>query len=118
MTQEDRMEVCRHCKYRKKDMQRGLVCALTNEKADFDEFCTRYIQDVNNDDVYRREKRQSEMHQSSVNMIIGIIVSAIGVFATLRSYLNAANNDTNHYYIYVGLIITGILIFRTGGSNR
>jgi hypothetical protein len=45
MTRDEHLEFCKICVNRKKDMQRGLVCSLTNEIADFDEKCLNYVVD-------------------------------------------------------------------------
>lgn len=45
MTREERLKFCSICKKRQMDMQRGLVCSLTNEYATFDEKCTDFEAD-------------------------------------------------------------------------
>ena len=48
MTPEERIQICFKCKNRKMDMQRGIVCGLTNEKPDFDDSCPNIIEDIAN----------------------------------------------------------------------
>jgi hypothetical protein len=45
MTREEQLQLCRVCKNKKMDLQRGIVCSLTNEKADFDKICPNYSPD-------------------------------------------------------------------------
>ena len=45
MTREERLKFCSICQKRQMDMQRGLVCSLTNEYATFDEKCTDFEAD-------------------------------------------------------------------------
>lgn len=40
------LETCKHCKKRKFDMKRGLVCSITDEKPDFRDFCPSYNKDI------------------------------------------------------------------------
>ncbi|MGJ3233491.1 toxin-antitoxin system YwqK family antitoxin [Marivirga sp.] len=39
MTREDQLQFCKKCINRKMDMQQGLICSLTNEKANFKDNC-------------------------------------------------------------------------------
>jgi len=42
MTQEERLNFCRKCLNRKMDMQQGLICNLTQEKAAFQDECSGF----------------------------------------------------------------------------
>lgn len=44
MTREERLRICKTCKNKKKDLQLGLICGLTNNPADFDVQCPYYEQ--------------------------------------------------------------------------
>ena len=46
MTREEQLRFCSVCKHRKMDMQQGMLCELTNAKADFDGTCPNYDEDV------------------------------------------------------------------------
>ena len=45
MTREEQLVFCKQCINRKMDMQSGLLCGLTNEKADFEESCDDFVKD-------------------------------------------------------------------------
>lgn len=42
MTREERVKTCETCKHCQKDIERGILCGLTNEYADFDDKCHLY----------------------------------------------------------------------------
>lgn len=42
MTREERVKICETCKHCQKDIERGILCGLTNEYADFDDKCHLY----------------------------------------------------------------------------
>ena len=46
MNREEQLKFCKVCVNRKMDISRGLLCGLTNEKADFEESCPDYKEDV------------------------------------------------------------------------
>lgn len=45
LTLSERLKVCQTCKNCKRDIDRGLICALTDEKPDFEESCDKYESD-------------------------------------------------------------------------
>lgn len=45
LTLSERLKVCQTCKNCKRDIDRGLMCALTDEKPDFEESCDKYESD-------------------------------------------------------------------------
>ena len=53
MTREERLNYCRVCNHRQKDFQKGIVCSLTGEQADFEGNCSNYIE---NPEYVSREK--------------------------------------------------------------
>jgi len=50
MTREERMKFCSQCDNSKFDTKQGILCGLTNAKADFEDECPDFT--GNNDDVY------------------------------------------------------------------
>ena len=43
MTREQRLKLCEMCAYCKRDIQRGMVCGLTNEYAEFEGDCPQFV---------------------------------------------------------------------------
>lgn len=56
MTREDQLTFCKKCTNRKMDMQQGLICSLTGEKANFENECP----DFNLDESVKIELNDSE----------------------------------------------------------
>lgn len=46
MTREEHLKSCKICKNKKFDRNKGIVCKLTNEIADFEETCSNFEEDI------------------------------------------------------------------------
>lgn len=46
MTREEQLKFCSVCNHRKMDMKQGMLCGLTNMKANFDMVCPNYEEDT------------------------------------------------------------------------
>jgi uncharacterized RDD family membrane protein YckC len=46
MTREEQLKLCKTCKNQKFDLNLGVICGLTNERADFIDVCSSYIEDT------------------------------------------------------------------------
>ena len=55
MTRKEQLEICSLCKNKKMDMQQGMLCGLTNAKADFEYTCPNYDDDVEESDDIEEE---------------------------------------------------------------
>lgn len=58
MTREEQLRFCSVCNHRKMDMQQGLLCELTNAKADFDGNCPNYDEDVTKKEKSERIEKE------------------------------------------------------------
>jgi len=58
MTREEQVAFCRKCTNRKFDPEQGIICRLTDKKADFQDECPDFIQDE-----YVKEKRHEPQRQ-------------------------------------------------------
>ncbi len=45
MTRDEQLAFCNKCTNRKMDLQKGMICSITNEKADFEESCKDFERD-------------------------------------------------------------------------
>lgn len=45
MTREEQLKFCKACKNQKFDLNHGVICGLTNERANFSGFCSSYVED-------------------------------------------------------------------------
>lgn len=96
MTREEHLAFCKKCTHQKMDLQQGIVCALTQRQADFQNECSDYILDesidnkpMDNEEAVDRntlhatidpealEKLRSEQNFSAA-LITGIIVGFLG----------------------------------------
>tara|TARA_R110002051_G_scaffold324618_1_gene422723 strand:+ start:3533 stop:3886 length:354 start_codon:yes stop_codon:yes gene_type:complete len=60
MTREEYLKFCKVCVNRKIDLQKGLVCSLTNEIASFDQVCSQ-----NEIDIVQQNKLAARGYQES-----------------------------------------------------
>jgi uncharacterized membrane protein len=60
MTPNERIAVCKTCKNQSFNSQKGIVCGLTNEKANFSTECADYVAD--------QEKIEKEAKQEKLNL--------------------------------------------------
>ena len=60
MNREHHLSFCKICNNRKKDFNKGLICSLTNNIADFNEYCSTFDLDSSELEKYR-EKIKSEI---------------------------------------------------------
>lgn len=45
MTREEQLKFCNVCTHRKNDPHQGIICSLTDEKANFEDHCENYSDD-------------------------------------------------------------------------
>lgn len=62
MTREEQLKFCSVCKNRKMDMQQGMLCGLTNAKAEFEDKCENYDEDTVQ--VIKKENEEKEYQES------------------------------------------------------
>lgn len=57
MTREEQLQFCKVCKNKKMDPHKGIVCALTGERADFDGVCPSYNEDLQEVEKEKQKQR-------------------------------------------------------------
>lgn len=106
MTREERVKTCETCKHCQKDIERGILCGLTNEYADFDDKCHLYEpseqqqEEIRANRVVARMKAMTRIGLSSYPYAFGI-----GVYFFIVACLGFAN---------YGPIITCLFLLSTG----
>lgn len=99
MTSEEYPKICRICENRRHDYEHGMVCRLTNRKADFEDKCPSFVLDKealiqtqnvetfseNTDYDMTKEGNYSE-NGFTWQALIGIILAIIGVIRFLTSF--------------------------------
>jgi hypothetical protein len=94
MTREEQLKFCSVCKHRKMDMQQGMLCELTNAKADFDSTCPNYDEDAK--EKAKNERIEKEYQETltvsgwlAFFLWVGVIGSAI--LTSYFAYITLSN---------------------------
>ncbi len=121
MTREEQLKFCSVCKHRKMDMQQGMLCELTNAKADFDSTCPNYDEDAKEKAKNERiEKEYQETLTVSgwlafflwVGVGFGAVGSCIFAIASLKDIGLTFTTGIIYVLYLVSLLITAILTIK------
>ena len=85
MTRAERVKICETCKHYQKDIERGILCGLTNEYADFDDKCHLYEPSEKQQIKTRARRIIARMKESSKSSDKGL--SFDGYIAIIGTYL-------------------------------
>ena len=121
MTREEQLKFCSVCNHRKMDMHQGMLCELTNAKADFDGTCPNYDEDAKEKAKNERiEKEYQETLTISgwlgfflwVGVGFGTVGSCIFAIASLKD-AGLTFSTSLIYFFYIGsLVATAILAIK------
>lgn len=75
MDRAKQVEFCKKCKHRKPDIKQGLLCSLTNAKADFDVSCENYSEDNSAKEYYKQQKKG--IRKETIAAIIGTLIMTL-----------------------------------------
>ena len=78
MELSDKIKYCSICKNSKRDMERGIICGLTNEKPAFEKHCAD-LQASANDSAELEESMIGGSQKSATKIITAILIVAFGV---------------------------------------
>ena len=121
MTREEQLRFCSVCKHRKMDMQQGMLCELTNAKADFDGTCPNYDEDAKEKAKNERiEKEYQETLTVSgwlafflwVGVGLGAVGSCIFAIASLKDVGLTLTLDLVYLLYLVSLVTTAVLTIK------
>ena len=122
MTRKEQLEICSLCKNKKMDMQQGMLCGLTNAKADFEYTCPNYDDDVEEIEKIERQEDEDNQPQKTISgwlaffLWVGVGLGAIGsCVMAIAELVDAGLSLVTSliYAIYLGsLLITAILTIR------
>ena len=104
MTREEQLKLCTVCKNRKVDLERGLVCSLTNEYAAFEGECKDYVFDQ--EESERKEKQAEEIKKSYRKQDLYNDV----VFCLLFSYFSGRGHGLPVFLITLVVIAIGFVL--------
>ena len=109
MTREERVKICETCKHCQKDIERGIMCGLTNEYADFEGECNLFEpseqqqEEIRANRVVARMKAMTRIGLSSYPYAFGI-----GVYFFIVACLGFTISED------YGPIITCLFLLSTG----
>ena len=63
MTREEHLAFCKKCTNRQFDPQQGIICSLTEKKADFEESCPDYNLDVHVKETVHKPSAEQQNHE-------------------------------------------------------
>lgn len=89
-TRQEYAAICSHCQHRKFDRELGVICGLTDARADFEKECLSYKRDpkVNHSKTKSRVEAAKEEEESKLaNKMLGGAVSIIGVLMVVETEL-------------------------------
>ena len=112
MKREDHLKFCSICKKRQMDMQRGLVCSLTNEYATFEEKCTDFEAD---ETAIEKELTKQREYKKELQKTGGVLTGSnwflwIGVLSILNIILGFIVNLQFVFGLGVTQMIQGIAV--------
>lgn len=100
MNREEYVKICATCTHKKMDAKQGLICSITNAKADFDKECLNFNRDIiETEKMIYRELRANES---------GTIIPIIG--DTSESSASYGSNVTSMNNLGFVQIIVGVMI--------
>lgn len=114
MTREEQLKFCSVCNHRKMDMKQGMLCGLTNAKADFDTACPNYDEDAK--EKIKNERIEQEYQETltvsgwlAFFLWIGVGIGAVwSVIFTIASLKDAGLTFSTSliYFFYIGSLAT------------
>ncbi len=110
MDRNERLKLCKKCVNKKKDFKIGIICSLTNEKANFETSCDEFKDDgldaelaISRQYVNKNISKDNPLNGAK-DMFIGFIVCVAGITATIADF----------GYIFWGAILFGGVQFIRG----
>jgi len=61
MTREERLRYCKVCNHQQFDLKKGVICGLTNERAEFNGICESYSENTLQKEKYIEKKTEYEI---------------------------------------------------------
>jgi len=108
MNRNDRLKICQTCRHRKMDFQRGLLCGLTNEFANFERSCDTFEEDVKAKvEIEKNDKKvglkifkttepsQTYWHKLGWLLLAIILISFINIHLDRRDFIDHIIGDTD-----------------------
>lgn len=130
MTRQEQLKLCKTCLKRRFSTKKGVVCSLTDEKADFDVICKDYDRDENvivQEPVIevkrkrkekrkktKREKVREVITRDDLFLILGFVLANVLIIRIIL-YFSLGYISTRNFIIFLVLTLLSIslaLLFR------
>ncbi len=120
MKREEQIKFCKKCNHKKMDLTKGLICNLTNEKADFTESCEDYsVNEAISSQVEQQELETKLLNNTAskekrfLNFIIDYIVRfiLITVINILLMFILVNSLLQNQLFVYLVAYVTTTLYY-------
>lgn len=116
MTREEHLKFCKVCINRKMDMQQGLICSITSERADFENNCENYrIDEIEKEKLESKSNEESTKNEDSG--FFGSWKSALllSAFGFIRAALKGFDDIFGIIFFLLGI---AWLIIALVGNNK
>ena len=122
MTREEQLSFCKRCINRAFSSQKGIICGLTSERADFEEKCECFYQDISVPNLTRPVRIQQKSSKTNVDkkpevlsreeiyMLMAISVISVLLVRFFIYLLGVTNNGFGLFCIIVTFILSLILV--------
>jgi|GEM_PF-447940 len=89
MTREEQLVFCKKCSNKRLDLKQGLICGITNQKADFEEQCPNFEMDekVKKEIEDKKALIRPNKKRAEVAIKLIYIVMALDMLSIISSYL-------------------------------
>lgn len=113
MNRTKQLEFCERCENQKFDTQKGIICSLTNDKADFVGTCPNFEEksEMKKYNEYQSQSQSQKIRYPALNLIISIfqIFGWIVGIVTIGIVIYSFTIDPNIIYTTI-LLITGLFV--------
>ncbi|MEI8087545.1 MAG: hypothetical protein WCG93_15150 [Paludibacter sp.] len=107
MTQEEKVKICLQCRFKKFDVNRGLLCNKTNMPADFEEECEHFW----NESHYSKKEANIQPikngHKTTLFVFASVIISELLLVISLAF----SKSYNNLFLAGLGAVLVNAIIF-------
>ena len=107
MTREQRLKLCEMCAYCKRDIQRGMLCGLTNEYAEFEGDCPQFVASQY---YLAQERAEMAVSDNDTDGGVNLPLLAMGIFCLFVFYAFMLNGSSRSMRL---LLIGGSIFLAT-----
>ena len=104
MTREEQLKFCSVCKHRRMNMHQGMLCELTNAKADFDGTCPNYDEDAKELEKNERIEQEYQETLTVSGWLAFFLWFGIGVGALMSCVMIIGMIPTSGYSFFGGFL--------------